>query len=683
MLFAGLLAAVLPGVAHAHAVFGEVMSLKQPDGTRVDVRIWGDEFFQHVESLDGYTLIRDPRTQEICYARLSLDERRLVSTGVRVYSRSPEELRLKKHLRVREDVRHAFIRSARERFAREGATHTHALLTSSNPPATGNVQTLCLIIDFADEPGIIAPSEVDDYCNQVGYSGFGNNGSVRDYYYDISNGQLTYTNFVPDAYYRAAQPKSYYTNPSITFGFRARDLIIEALEDLEASGFDFSQYDSNGDGKIDGVNAFYAGDIDNGWSEGLWPHSWTVSYSADGVSTLKYQITNMGSALKLGTFCHETGHMLCFWPDLYDYGFDSEGVGKFCLMSHGGSGTNPTQPSAPLKHAVGWTTPTLLITPADGLLLPSVGNVVYKFDHPFNPFEYFMIENRQKTGRDSGLPDHGVAIWHVDENGNNDFQQMTPFNHYQVSLLQADGENDLEYNQNTGDATDLFAAPDFVECTPVTNPDTHWWSGDASELGIRNISTSAATMTFDFGLSNIELNPAAIENATYLGGTIGDETFTVSNSYPTELEYSISEDGSFFSVSPTAGVTTGENDPITIDYDDAMIAALPKGFYQGTITIASEGALNDPQVVVVTLIVETVRPDFDGDEDVDMLDFAHFQRCITGEGNPQTDLDCLDARLDADDDVDADDFAYFDACRSGPAIIADPACDDGPPQPED
>ncbi len=38
---------------------GELFDLRQPDGSLVPVRIWGDEFYRVVESLDGYTLVRD------------------------------------------------------------------------------------------------------------------------------------------------------------------------------------------------------------------------------------------------------------------------------------------------------------------------------------------------------------------------------------------------------------------------------------------------------------------------------------------------------------------------------------------------------------------------------------------------------------------------------------------------
>ena len=83
------------------------------------------------------------------------------------------------------------------------------------PAAAGTVGTyvgLCLLIEFPDVPATIPQTEVDNYCNQVGYTGFGNNGSVRDYFADVSDGKLTYTNEVT-AYYTAAHNRSYYTDP--------------------------------------------------------------------------------------------------------------------------------------------------------------------------------------------------------------------------------------------------------------------------------------------------------------------------------------------------------------------------------------------------------------------------------------------------------------------------------------
>ncbi|NQT18596.1 MAG: M6 family metalloprotease domain-containing protein [Planctomycetes bacterium] len=478
-------------------MWGESFELKQPDGATAQVRIWGDEFYQVVESLDGYTLVRDPASGVICYATVSADDQELVSTGTKMLPAAPAGLGINKHLRIAQSSVQEKVSAARARF-REGKLLVGGLPGVPEPaaPSTGNLRALCLIIDFPDAAGTISPSEIDDYCNQVGYSGYGNNGSVRDYFYDVSDGNLVYTNYVPSQYYTAIHNKSYYDNPAESMGPKARELVMEALNDLDSRGFDFSQYDSNGDGYVDGVNAFYAGNCGSGWSKGLWPHSWTVSFSADGVSTFKYQVTDMRSSLSLGTFCHENGHMICYWPDLYDYDYDSAGVGRFCLMAYGGAGSNPVEPCAYLKAAAGWSS----VSTAAGIHTLTAGvNSCFMFPHPSWSGEYYLVENRQATGRDSSLPDSGIAIWYVDEYGSNNNQQMLSWSHYECTLVQADGDWDLENYRNYGDSTDLWAAPGYTTCGPSTNPNTSWWSGDASDLLITNISAPGPSMTFTVG----------------------------------------------------------------------------------------------------------------------------------------------------------------------------------------
>ncbi|MBN1492132.1 MAG: M6 family metalloprotease domain-containing protein [Phycisphaerae bacterium] len=620
--------------ARADAVWGEVFPLRDPDGTVTQVRVWGDEFYRVIESLDGFTLTCDPVSRAACYARLSADGNDLVSTGVRVSSPLRTRLGLQRHIRIQPAAARTKALAARAEAAMDlsgGDPTIHAATAAAQPAASGNVQALCLIVDFSDEPGTIPPATVDAYCNQIGFTGYGNNGSVRDYYYAVSNGHLTYTNYVPAAYYRAQHPKSYYNDPDITYGLRARELVIEALTalDNQPGGFDFSQYDSNGDGYVDGINCFYAGYRNAAWSEGLWPHSWTVSFSADGVSTYKYQITDMRDSLTLSTFCHENGHMLCFWPDLYDYGYESMGVGRFCLMCYSTSNTNPQHPCAPLKLDVDWTNTTLLTTPQTGLIAPAAGNVCYRYNHPTLSNEYFIVESRYRSGRDAGLPDEGLAIWHVDLNGSNNNEQMTPLQHYRVTLVQADGRWDLEYDRNDGDSTDLWAAPSYTECDDSTTPNTHWWSGSPSGLRIADISAAGTTMTFTFG-DWADCNENSVPDTEDIATGTSEDCNT--NGVPDECEADSDGDG-------------------VIDGCDACAETVP-----GTLVGANGCALGD----------------VNHDGDVDLNDFGVLQVCFNGPNRPLPATWCDVVDLDGDTDIDLSDFSLFSRCFNGPNRI--PAC---------
>jgi hypothetical protein len=67
--------------------------------------------------------------------------------------------------------------------------------------------------------------------------------------------------------------------------------------------------------------------------------------------------------------------------------------------------------------------------------------------------------------------------------------------------------------------------------------------------------------------------------------------------------------------------------------------------------------------------------DFDFDGDVDAVDQAVFESCITAPASPHDDSDnCWRADLDPDSDVDQSDFGLFQRCLSGGRMPADPDC---------
>lgn len=72
---------------------------------------------------------------------------------------------------------------------------------------------------------------------------------------------------------------------------------------------------------------------------------------------------------------------------------------------------------------------------------------------------------------------------------------------------------------------------------------------------------------------------------------------------------------------------------------------------------------------------EFYRPDFDRDHDVDLSDFGHLQRCLSGPSIPQLSLACADTLLDADPDVDTDDLMILLNCMSGANVPPRPDCD--------
>jgi hypothetical protein len=111
--------------------------------------------------------------------------------------------------------------------------------------------------------------------------------------------------------------------------------------------------------------------------------------------------------------------------------------------------------------------------------------------------EYFLIENRHRQNLDSHLPSSGLAIYHCDTLGSNEWQGGTANEHYQCGLLQADGHLDLERNLNSGDSDDLFDDITGVAVSHSTSPSTLLWDGSDSGLSIKNISKSSKAMSIE------------------------------------------------------------------------------------------------------------------------------------------------------------------------------------------
>ncbi|MBX7257940.1 MAG: M6 family metalloprotease domain-containing protein [Candidatus Hydrogenedentes bacterium] len=494
---------------------GKEFVFVQPDGTELKVRGWGDQYNARFETLDGHPVVLNSETGFYEYAEIDKTGEEVAPMGVRAGGAVPKRLRsgARKPTRSAKNRTRSQIISDlprgttrwEERRQQKRTTLRRAMITSevaAAPPPQGTIGTyvgLCLLVQFPDVHGTITQQEVEEFCNKPGYNGFGNNGSVYDYFFENSLGKMKYTNVVAP-YYTAKNKRSYYTDEKVTQPRRTLELIKEALDDLTAKGFDFSALSTDDQGYVYALNVFYAGPCVNRWAKGLWPHSssldspYTLTQDAKAYD---YQITNMGDQLTLGTFCHENGHMVCDFPDLYDYDSDSEGIGVYCLMCAGGAvqgaDTNPTQICAYLKNAAGWGTTRTI---ASGQTFKARAGKNEFFIHKKDNNEYFIIENRFQEGRDSLLTDSGLAVWHVDHLGSNDNQQGTPARHYECALMQADGKKNLEKSQNVGDSKDLFRQGNGTKFGAKTKPNSKWWNKKASGLEISAIGAAGKEITF-------------------------------------------------------------------------------------------------------------------------------------------------------------------------------------------
>ncbi|QNU68190.1 M6 family metalloprotease domain-containing protein [Ruminiclostridium herbifermentans] len=602
-----------------------IIEFKQPDNSVVEVKVTGDEYYQHVESPDGYTLCRDPETGWICYADLNSDQTELVSSGEiyrgvnnAIQQSAPKEVkseaiqdsnegRRQKHLEIKPELIAEKRNKVRnELFPKEDIKNNITQRSSPNlssasfqaAPLQGNVIGLTILINFPDVSSSISKTDIDNMFNKVGYTGYGNNGSIRDYFYDVSGGKLNYTNTIT-GFYMAKKPKSYYDSGADYS--RALELAYEALSWLDSTGFNFATLTTNSQKYVLAVNFLYAGDIAQNWGKGIWPHQGWLPYvfNADGVKVQMYQMSEIGRDLSIYTICHENGHLVCDYPDLYDYDGDSAGCGNYSLMSGSVNYKNPAPPDPFCRNIIsGWNSTVSLNSYPKGSTInaesdPLATHTVYKWSGS-NANEYFLIENIKKAGRYSNMPDEGLLIWHIDEKGINDYNQMTASRHYQVSVEQADGLFQLEKNINLGRAGDLFRAGYKTAFDDTTTPNSKWWNGTSSGLKISNIGPVGTTLTFTLDSGTAAVNTAPVVDAG------ANCAFTLPSSI--KLSGKASDDG----LPGGSSLTTTwslESGPGTATFENAKalktnVTVSVEGTYVFKLT-ASDGVLSSSDTVTI------------------------------------------------------------------------------------
>jgi M6 family metalloprotease-like protein len=468
----------------AAPVNGKIIRFKQPDGTTVDVKLYGDEYYIRAEGLDNYTLIRDKTTRWICYATLSDDGSELVSSGIVYNGRTDDISTLKSnlniplHIDISEMSRVEKISGKKGLLNRNLPSETKSKTTPL--PVPGSIKGLCIVIDFSDEPATVPISEFTDFCNKLDYTNYGNNGSLRKYYSDVSGGALDYQNVVY-GYLRAPDTFEYYNGLPDSQG--APQLLGWALNKLKSEGLDFSTLSINPDGSIVAINLMYTG-VPQVWSEGLWWHQgYYPDFSANGVHSGHYNCSPANGPLILSTVAHENGHMIAHWPDTYKYTATNgvDGIGTFDLMCNYGDEYNPVPPNPLFRSDAGWGN-VVDVTNYNGSITDVANSLTcYKYQIN-NSDEFFLIESRRKTGRSTFIADEGLTIWHIDRTGDN---QST---HHEVYLEHANNNNNIH-------AQACFHAGFNSEFGLSTTPASGFYNGDPSGLRVRNISAVSNTMT--------------------------------------------------------------------------------------------------------------------------------------------------------------------------------------------
>lgn len=353
----------------------------------------------------------------------------------------------------------------------------------------GKIYGLTLLVDFSDQPAPVTKEEISDWLNKEGFNRDGCNGSVRDYYLDVSNGQLDFTNEV-FGWYRAKYPKSYYEGLE---GYSGSDVLMKEVFEYFDPQVDYSRYDNDKNGVTEAINIVYAG-AGKTWGQGLWPHAGWSNERRDGVLLQKHQMTDMPGKFSIYVFIHENGHMVFGWPDLYWYG-------DYCTMGNRPNDWNPVVINDFYRADQGWI-PFVDVTAEDiGKVSTTAGEQCYRLKNPSRPDKEGLVWSYVKNdGRNKTLKGSGILMQHYDFSieGNSAADKLG------LRIVHADskGKNsDPENDQwpSPGSRAGAFFSGTYNAFSDVLYPAIRWYSGAETGLKFTDVSVSGNSLSFCLG----------------------------------------------------------------------------------------------------------------------------------------------------------------------------------------
>lgn len=562
MNFKYIIAAVAASVAlNASAVPAKrgLRTVVQPDGTELTIQKVGDESRHFTLTADGMLLTRDANGQ-YSYARIDKSGR-LVSSGIRALNANArpsghrylmqniDEVDMTALDKMRaKNPAHSLNAVNAEALRLNGGSYGNAKAPAkaagslpqsgmgrftSNFPRTGKIKGLVILVEYTDVKfnsgyKTDAKTYFNDLLHKEGFNEYNGTGCATEYFRKQSNGQ-----FDPefDLYgpVTLPNPMSYYGGNDTYGDDKAPHMmVVHACQQLDKT-VDFSQYDNDGDGYVDNVFIFYAGqgEASYGSDDTVWPHSWEVSsgtgskFKLDGVIIDRYACTNeweRSTPDGVGTFIHEFSHVMGL-PDLYHTSSSSASYtpGAWSVLDYGpynNDGRTPPNYSIYERNAMGWIKPELIDGTVRFVSLEDIAESNKGFIiQTDKEKEFFLLENRQQTGWDKYVPGHGMMIWHVDYN-RSVFDSNSVNNnssHQYVDIIEANNRA----NSNSDATMAGYTWPgtsNKTEFGPNSSPALKSWSGYKPEITLMEISENNGVITF--GVNGVLQAPVADEAVT-------------------------------------------------------------------------------------------------------------------------------------------------------------------------
>tara|TARA_Y100001970_G_scaffold278546_1_gene384394 strand:- start:1415 stop:3871 length:2457 start_codon:yes stop_codon:yes gene_type:complete len=498
----------------------------QPNGYTFQVRMHGSEYYNYIETIDGYTVSSAKIDEKLWWYYANKEDGKIVPSDILV---SKENMPPSYSFNLKPDYKYKDI----------VPNHLDTRYKENN--RNGIIKPLVILVDFSDN------SPVDNH--QYSKEQFASilfednlflsssdipssyNMSVKDYYNEVSDGEIIIEGDINSVVDWVTVPEnySYYVDGNQGLGLgdggihrSAKATLVHAMELID---LDITEFDGNNDGVCDLVIMIMegsdSGSLNEFWSfkSSLWygeaseinPSSPVNSNNElvyNGIVIRNFIVTtetiyhsdgqnyDSGDIRPIGTICHEIGHLLGL-PDLYDTSESSApGIGHWGLMG-AGNWNNQVSPSLFCP----WSSAKLeiidLVTlnamDLDDINIEPIhdSRVAYKINIGADKLgEYLLLENRSAVGVDSYLKGEGLLIWHIDERLTSTFPFYNEVNvhkdFYGVKLLEAGGTNHLSAENGSVYSSESHV---FNEFTPLindySNPSLMGNSYDKDADGIR------------------------------------------------------------------------------------------------------------------------------------------------------------------------------------------------------
>lgn len=338
--------------------------------------------------------------------------------------------------------------------------------------AMGSPKILVCLAEFTDvkftvgEDAMAVQEVFESFFNGNGIGAGDNPYSVCDYFKAMSGGLFS-PEFVIMDVVTVQHGRRYYGDVS-GIGRRTvfrNDALTQLAPQIHGR---MDEFDTNADGKIDGVVIVFPGCGANvGDREGMHPACWTAPSTIAGITyateLVAPELLGMDDSDKggennaklngIGVYVHEMSHMLGL-PDFYDLNYKAAGMDYWSLMDYGEywhNGYRPTPYTAYERNFMGWMP---LVELSEPVYIPSMralddGGSAYIIYNDGNRDEYYILENRNAGDEWSASLctslGNGLMVYHVDYDAaawsNN--QVNTDAGRQRMTIIPANGHFEL------------------------------------------------------------------------------------------------------------------------------------------------------------------------------------------------------------------------------------------------